>query len=158
VDPDRDGPLMPPRTPDVLLDVERAFADVPRPEHFLTDYRHCCECAEHETTLGAATPATIGLAELGNPGWDPICFISIEGFHYYLPALARLAVGRGADHYLDQFIFHLQCSPERISRLNTDQRAALRGLLEYIFDTRSDAIANEWQQEELINLISVLSE
>ena len=157
MDHDRDGPLMPPRAPDVLLDVERAFADVPLPEHFLTDYRHCCECAQHETTLATAPPATIGLADLGNTGWDPICFVSVEAFHYYLPALARLALGQGADSYLDQFIFHLQ-RPERISRLNSDQRAVLRRLLEYIFDTMPDEISNGWQQEDLINLIGALSE
>ncbi len=140
-----------------LLDaLRRAFARVPRPEHF-TDYQHCCECAEHDATLRAATPDTIGLAELGNAGYDPICFITVEGFHYYLPALARLALGRGGASYLDQLLFHLQWPPERLGALAADQRAALRAVLEHIFETRFDEIDSERDREGLLNAISVLS-
>jgi hypothetical protein len=142
--------------PDALQEVQRAFAHVPRPDHF-TNYTHCCECAEHDATLRAATPDTIGLAELGNAGWDPICFISVEGFHYYLPALARLALGRGREYYLDQFLVHLRWPPERIERMTPDQRAAVRRLLEYVFDTRFDEIDSDTDREWLVNVITALS-
>ena len=59
--------------------MQRAFAAVLRPEHF-TDYRHCCECYEHDATPRGATPDTIGLAALGSPARDPICFVRGEGF------------------------------------------------------------------------------
>jgi hypothetical protein len=39
-----------------------------KPEHF-TNYRHCCECAEHDATLLAYDVNTIGVEQLGNPGW-----------------------------------------------------------------------------------------
>jgi hypothetical protein len=52
---------------------------MPKPEHFTT-YRHCCECAEHDATLLAYDVNAIGVEQLGNPGWDPLCFVSPEGF------------------------------------------------------------------------------
>jgi hypothetical protein len=141
----------------LLAAVQRAFANVPRPEHF-TNYRHCCECAEHDATLRGATPDTIGLAELGNAGWDPICYVSVEGFQYYLPALARLALGRGRDYYLDQFLFHLRWPPERIAGLTAEQRAAVRRLLEYVFATRFEELDSDTDREWLVQVISALSE
>jgi hypothetical protein len=143
-------------SPELLARVQQAFGRVPRPEHF-TNYTHCCECFEHDETLRAATPDTIGLAELGNAGWDPICFISVEGFHYYMPALARLALGRGQAYYLDQLLVHLRWPPERIERMTADQRAALRRLLEYIFDTRFEEMG-ETDQEWLVHMITALSD
>jgi len=54
---------------------------------------------------------TLGIGEVGNPGWDPICFITPEGFAYYLPALARLAL-EGPDpvwgSYVPQLAVHLR--------------------------------------------------
>lgn len=142
---------------EVLADVRRAFSQVPRPEHF-TDYKHCCECAEHDATLRAATPDTIGLAELGNPGWDPICFITVAGFQYYLPALARLALAPpGPEYYLDQLLFHLMGPPERLAALSADQRGALRRLLEYVFETHFDDLPSDTDREWLVNHISALS-
>jgi hypothetical protein len=143
------------RAAELLRAVERAFAAVERPEHF-TRYTHCCECADHDETLRTATPATIGLTELGHPGWDPICFVSVEGFHYYLPALARLALGRGQDYYLDQLLCHLRYPPERIERMSADQRLALRRLLEHLFETRFDEVPSETDREWLMNVISML--
>jgi hypothetical protein len=82
---------------------------MPKPEHF-TNYRHCCECAEHDETLLAYDVNTIGLEQLGNPGWDPLCFASPEGFLYYLPALICITLDTMAKphgQYLDQLLFHL---------------------------------------------------
>lgn len=82
---------------------------VPKPEHF-TDYRHCCECAEHDQTLLAFDVDSIGLEQVGNPGWDPMCFCSPEGMIYYMPALIRLTIDtieHPRQSYLDQMLFHL---------------------------------------------------
>jgi hypothetical protein len=40
---------------------------IPKPEHF-TNYRHCCEYAEHDATLLAYDVHTIGVEQLGNRG------------------------------------------------------------------------------------------
>ena len=87
----------------------KQFFNVPKPEHF-TNYRHCCECAEHDATLLAQDVNSIGIEQLGNPGWDPLCFASPEGFVYYLPALLRITLDtmdKPQEHYLDQLLFHL---------------------------------------------------
>jgi hypothetical protein len=72
----------------IMSVIHEAFAAEPRPEHF-TNYTHGCECAEHNELLRARDRETLGLEDVGNPGWDPICFVTAEGFRYYLPALVR---------------------------------------------------------------------
>ena len=82
---------------------------MPKPAHF-TNYQHCCECAEHDTTLLTADVNSIGLEQLGNPGWDPLCFTSAEGLVYYMPALIRLTLetmSTPQERYLEQLLFHL---------------------------------------------------
>ncbi len=76
---------------EILERINQAFAASPRPEHF-TNHTHCCECFEHDKLLRSRDGDTLGMNDVGNPGWDPICFISPEGFAYYLPALARLTL------------------------------------------------------------------
>jgi len=133
--------------------------NVPKPEHF-TNHCHCCACAEHDETLLAYDVNTIGVEQLGNPGWDPLCFSSVEGFLYYVPALIRITLDtmeKPQERYLDQFLFHLMrdgkdndvvraCSPE--------QRAFVAEFLEYLMErysaeldgyTYSDAILKAYE-------------
>lgn len=111
----------------ILEHVGRAFGSVPRPHNFLEDPEHCEECAEHNETLRSHTPETIGIRELGNGGWDPICSATTEAYLYYMPALARLALSTGEEWYLDQFLFHL--SEDRVAAFNLEQRVAVLLLL-----------------------------
>lgn len=131
---------------DVLDQIWRAFGSVSRPDHF-TDYMHCEECTEHDETLRSHSPDTIGVNELGNPGWDPICFATPEGFNYYMPGLARLALGRGEQWYLGQFLCHLDA--RRIAGFSSEQRAAVLALLEHIRETMSDEVESSLDGEEL---------
>ena len=83
--------------------------NIPKPPHF-GNYQHCCECAEHDQTLSTFDVHSIGLEELGNPGWDPLCFSHPEGLVYYMPALIRLTldtISNRRERYLDQMLFHL---------------------------------------------------
>lgn len=111
--------------------------DVPKPAHF-TDYRHCCECAEHDETLSAFDRDSIGLEQLGHPSWDPICFISVEGFKYYAPALVRLTletIDNPQTAYLSQLLFHLiQDGRDNrlVSACSREQREFIAGFLEYL--------------------------
>jgi hypothetical protein len=87
---------------------ERLF-NLPKPAH-VTNYRHCCEYAEHDDTLATPNVDSIGLQQLGNAGWDPLCFTSTEGLLYYMPALIRLTldtIDKPQKCYLDQMLFHL---------------------------------------------------
>ena len=59
----------------VLTKIIDAFASVAKPEHF-TDYNHCEECAEHDELLRSRNRFSLQFADVGNPGWDPLCFTS----------------------------------------------------------------------------------
>lgn len=135
--------------------IDALFGATAKPEHF-TNFRHCDECREHDETLRAHTRESISLAELGNPGWDPICFVnSIEGFRYYLPALARLSLGRGDGYYLSQFLFHL--NPERISALRETECQALADFLEHLMETMPEEIEENLDSDDLLARIETLS-
>jgi len=93
-------------------EAKQAFA-VEKPEHF-TDFDHCEECAKHDETLRSTSVEEIGLDELGNPGWDPMCFCSAEGMKYYLPAMVRLSIETIAGEcYFEQLLFHLAYDGEK---------------------------------------------
>jgi hypothetical protein len=112
---------------------------MPKPAH-LTNYRHCCECAEHDETLLAYDINTIGIEQLGNPGWDPLCFASPVGFLYYLPALIRITLAtmdKPQERYLDQLLFHLMRDGKDhalVRACSLEQRAFIAGFLEYLID------------------------
>ncbi len=119
---------------------------VPKPEHF-TNYWHCCECAEHDETLLTFDVDSIGLKQLGNPGWDPLCFSSPEGLMYYMPAIVRLTVDtidNAQETYFDQMLFHLiKDGPGNslVSACNEKQRTFIAGFLEYLITKHAEQIA-----------------
>ena len=101
------------------------------------------------------TADTISLNELGNPGWDPICFVSsIDGFRYYLPAFARLSCGKGDDYYLGQFLFHLNSG--RISELSQAERTAVADFLEELADCISEEIDQNLDADDMLDRITRL--
>lgn len=140
---------------------ERLFGDVPRPEHF-TDYRHCCECAEHDETFRAHTPGSIGPDELGSPAWDPLCFATEEAFRYFFPALVRLALqGTGERYYLSQFLFHLIRDGRRNSRwkaFSPQQRLFVVEVLENLLEEKAEEIDNNRDSDAILNAIEIWSE
>ena len=113
--------------------------NLPKPAHF-GNYQHCCECAEHDQTLLEFDVDSIGLPQLGNPGWDPLCFSSAEGLMYYMPALIRLTLDtmdNPRETYLDQMLFHLvQDGPGNrlVSASNKEQREFVADFLEYLVE------------------------
>ena len=142
--------------------LRRAFADEPRPPHF-TDHEHCCECAEHDALLRARDPDSLGLADVGNAGWDPICFVTEAGFRYYLPALVRLALQRAppGDWYLPQLLFHLVgdgVGNRRVACCTARQRGAVVTFLWYVVETRGTVLADYASEGELQRAIEIWSE
>lgn len=121
--------------------------NTPKPDHF-TNYWHCCECAEHDQLLLSFDVDSIGLEQLGNPGWDPICFCSPEGLIYYLPALIRITVDTIDDpsqSYLDQLLFHLiKDGPGNsfVTACNEEQRRFIAAFLEYLIAEHAEQIAS----------------
>ncbi len=140
---------------EALREIDAAFGDVERPEHF-ANHQHCCECFEHDTLLLARDRATLMLADVGNAGWDPICFTSPQGFAYYLPSLARFAL-RAPDKehgwYGDQFLFHLY-SGFRYNKLyewaSAEQRRAVARFVAYLIDSRTELIHQYSMDDEYL--------
>jgi len=136
----------------MLESVRAAFGACPRPVHFFSGCQDDEEWADHDQMLRSHTVHTIGLAELGNPGWDPICSADTAGYLYYMPALARVLLGDGGENYLTQFLFHL--NRERVAAFTDEQRAAVVRLLEHVRDTRGEAV--EFDRAELAERIGAL--
>jgi hypothetical protein len=139
---------------DTLLRIQSHYQAVPRPTSF-GNPSHCSECAEHNETLMAHTPETISFRELGNPGWDPICYlVNIDQFRYYLPALARLSRGKGDDYYLSQFLFHLNES--RVQELEKDECDLLADFLEDLVVAMPEEIEDNLDADELLGRVVCL--
>lgn len=141
-------PAAKPITQDEWIQTAKRLFALPKPEHF-TNYRHCCECAEHDETLLVHDVDSIGLEQLGNPGWDPICFSLVTGLLYYMPALVRLTLHtleQPQVAYLDQFLFHLQRS-DLLDAANLQQRQFIVALLEYLLEYLIDQ-----EREEVLGM------
>ncbi|MGV7220377.1 MAG: hypothetical protein ACQ9MH_02480 [Nitrospinales bacterium] len=113
-----------------------------RPKFFLPSQEHCrvcSECAEHEETLQAHNPESIGLEQLGNSGWDPICYIIAEGYKYYFSALVRLAINDiDKLEYIDLFLYGLVTNGadnRRFSVFSEDQKKFVQNLLIELVDS-----------------------
>lgn len=132
----------------ILVAIDAAFGACPRPEHF-TDYRHCCECAEHDELLCSRDRSTLRHADVGNAAWDPICFCSPQGIAYYLPALVRFALdepGEQLDWYGWQLVFHLYqgaASNAFLNHCDSGQRQAVAALLQHLVETRAELLEME---------------
>jgi hypothetical protein len=123
---------------DWLTESKRLFNSV-KPGHF-TNYKHCEECYDHDESLRNCTIDTIGMEQLGNPAWDPMCFCSAEGKKYYMPALVRLCMEtiNTNNPYLMQFLFHLEGDGENndlIVSCTTEQRSFIASFVQYLIET-----------------------
>ena len=145
---------------EILQEATLLFENVPRPEHF-TDHTHCCECAEHDETLRRESIETLSYENL-RPGWDPLCFISPEGFQYYFPALVRLTLeGTGENYFIDQLVFHLELDGKRNSRylqFTPEQRNFVVRLLNYLVETRAGEIEENFDTDALFRTIEIWDE
>lgn len=146
---------------EMLAFVREAFAAEARPPHF-TDYAHCCECAEHNDLLTSRDLQSLRLEDVNNAGWDPICFLTSEGFRYYLPALARLALesSDAVEWYLPQLLFHLIGDGpwnRRVSCCEASQREAVVAFLWHVVETRGDLIVTYGIEEDLQRAIEIWS-
>ena len=140
----------------------RQIFEVPRPAHF-TDYRHCCECAEHDQTLLAHDRDSIGLEQLGHPSWDPLCFSSVEGLLYYMPAMVRLTwetMDSPRESYLDQMLFHLILDGDGnrlVNACSREQRRFVAAFLEHLVNEYSARIEEYGCSHEVLRAHEIWS-
>lgn len=139
---------------EVLARIRGAFESAVRPER-LTDRDHCCECAEHDDLLRSRDLDTLQVEDVGNPGWDPLCFATDAAFLHFFPALARLALADPtATHgwYLEQLLFHLTyegSSNRRLRAATPQQRDAVALLLRHVQATRLQQVTDGLCEREL---------
>jgi hypothetical protein len=127
-----------------------------RPARMVRNPGHCDECAEHEDTMQSVAPDTVSLLQVGSPAWDPVCFLSNEAWCYFMPGLARLALGRGDDYYLDQFLYHLESG--RIEGLDSAQCEATGALLDHLYETMADEIEDNMDDKALGHVMDLLGQ
>jgi hypothetical protein len=139
----------------IIGNAYKAFASYARPEHF-TDHTHCEECAEHDQTMRSRPLSEIGVAELGNPGWCPIPFLTKQAYGYVMPRLIELALTAGSpDRPGDSFVFcyllALTPKPEHrdLDYFTSEQRAAIEASLHYIRDHMAPLVKTECCEDDL---------
>lgn len=135
-------------------DAKRVFkAD--RPEHF-GNYLHCEECAEHDQTLKETDIDHISLVELGNPGWDPLCFCTDEGKKYYIPALIRLSLETVNDQfYFGDFLFHLESDGENnhlFLSCTKEQRMLIASFVDHMIEQYPNEIDKNGYADEALKV------
>jgi hypothetical protein len=146
----------------ILEDVLQAFAAEPRPQYF-TNYKHCDECAEHNDLLSSRDRDDLQLEDVNNAGWDPICFVTTEGFRYYMPSLVRLALesAQAGDWYLPQFLFHLiGDGPQnrRVACCAETEKQSIVAFLWHILESRQELIARYEIEDDLQQALEIWSE
>ena len=142
---------------DMIQEAIKLFGSTPKPEHF-TNYKHCCECAEHDETLRKETLESLSFEHL-HPAWDPLCFINAEGFQYFFPALVRLTLqGTGENYFIGQIIFHLEYDGDNNSRylqFSKEQRRYVVKLLKQLIETRAQEIEDNHDSDALFRAIEI---
>lgn len=130
----------------------------PKPAHF-TNYHHCDECAEHDQTLISYDVDTIGMAQLGSPAWDPLCFSSTAGLKYYLPAMIRLTLETlETEVYLDQLLFHLISDGKEnnwVASCSPEQRAFVTDFLSYLLENHAPAVEEAMCADQLLEAYDI---
>lgn len=144
----------------VLDAITEAFRYCPRPQHF-TDHEHCAECAEHDQTLLLKDVNTLSIEDVGNVGWDPMCFVSPQGFLYYLPALARLCLDDPTYNYGwygNLFFWHLISNGPRNARYSAstpEQRQAVVEFIEYVIESRPELLDEHLAADDALNALQI---
>jgi hypothetical protein len=119
--------------------------------------------AEHDATLLAYDVDSISVQQLGNPGWDPLCFATAEGLLYYVPALIRLTLetmDKPQESYLDQLLFHLiyDGKDNRIVRAcSPEQRSFVAEFLAYLIEQYSAELDGCTYSDDLLKVYEIWS-
>ncbi len=117
--------------------VRNAFRNAACPDHF-TDYAHCYECADHGRVLRSHDLDTLTMEDIGNPCWDPVCYLTPQAFLYYFPAFVRLTLEDKENSWLPQYLFHLSFVDERFDRFGSMDDAQMGVILLSLYDIRDE--------------------
>ena len=123
---------MPVNLTQILEALYQEFSDVEKPEHF-TKFEHCEECREHNETMKSANLDTLTALHLGSFGWNPLSFLTEQGFAYFMPRLIELllqdAKFRSGDPFAESMLFQL-CPSASFDRFLSYSPQKCRAVLE----------------------------
>ncbi|WP_199100409.1 hypothetical protein [Dyella sp. ASV21] len=145
---------------EAIAAVDEAFGFLAKPDHF-TNFTHCGECAEHDGLLRNRNRETLTFQDVGNPGWEPMCFSSAEGMAFYVPSLARLAFTDppyGYDWYGYQLLFHLYSGGldnKLYTYCNAAQRAAIAVLIGAMIELKTAEIEAAGSEDEFLRAYQI---
>ena len=143
-----------PATAIALEALDRAFADVPRPENF-TDHAFCEECDEANTLFSGLTPEALLLLP-DPPETLPFSFLNTEGFRYFMPAFARMLTLTGEEYCLGDILFHIE---NRLDTLDDAQLPAFRDVLYAAYAANAAEIeATPFDYEQVWRVLNALDE
>ncbi|MFM2294075.1 MAG: hypothetical protein RLZZ350_488 [Verrucomicrobiota bacterium] len=106
---------------------------------------------------------TLNIKDVGSPSGS-MCFISPEGFAYYLPALVRLTLAAPDDFYGwygGQLFFYLCSDGRRNSRYlacTPKQRRVVVEFLHHLAETRTGLVDSELCLDALFQAIEIWSD
>ena len=147
----------------VLRVIDDAFDAIPRPAHF-TNFAHCEECLEHDTTLRSCPRDQLTLEQLGRPESDPVTFCTPAAQAYLLPRLVRVALDvsdDGQGGYFTQLLNHLYSGYTYNSLhqfCRRDQRSAVHQLLLHVLEEHAGQV-DEWRcADELLSSLALWSD
>ena len=90
-----------------------------------------------------------------------MCFCSVEGKKYYMPALIRLCLETiDDDHYFDQFLFHISYEEEKNELLlncSEEQRIFIASFIESMIENYPKEIERELTTDEALKAYEIWS-
>jgi Family of unknown function (DUF6714) len=143
---------------EIYLVIKKTFADAPRPEHF-TNRNHCEECQEHDDLLRNKDVDNLSYADIGNPGWSPVPFMTAEAIRYYFPALVRVAFDPNHKgnplNFVGALLSNLNSDDmKRFALFSSEERKAVLMLLSHLKGSLSERFGfDEDESAELEPLI-----
>ncbi len=130
-----------------------------KPAHF-TDFTHCEECAEHDQTLIHSSIDSLGFEDLC-PGWDPLCFCSVEGKKYYMPSFIRISIDTAdSDFYFGQLLFYLEGDGENNDLFlgcSTEQRKFIASFVGYMINLYPEILDTNFLTDNALRVHEIWS-
>lgn len=132
----------------ILSQAHKTFKLSHPPKTFIRGTCSCDECMEHEVVMQQFDPADLPLAQLNNPGWDPICFASDEAFTYLMPGLVKLVLDDTED-YVQQFVFHVE-QPDRLAAFSPEQAQTLIHVFDFLVLNKAQELDDTFVVNDLL--------
>jgi hypothetical protein len=87
--------------------------------------------------MATNTLESLSFEDVGNPGWNPTCLLSQEGFRYWFPALVRIACEDQQNGYWeDLFGFFLRPDHGRQQAFHPREQGVILQIFDWLLTLR----------------------